>query len=240
MIGINVVATGSKGNCYFIRDGDRYLCLDCGESVGYQSILKGCDFRIGNVDGVLVTHRHTDHLPMVSTFTRSGISVYSNDKTQEHVLVTQGEKITALPEKRVSKIGGWAVVPWYVPHEDVANYAYLIRSPCGEVIAYLTDFEYSPLTLKTYRVNHFLIAVNRSQSVPEGAEARFHRIMGHSTLEVVKAFLEASRTPECRSVTACHLSGAYADAGLILDELTKLCGDGVKVNIARRGMKLQL
>lgn len=237
---LSVVATGSKGNCYFINDGDRYLCLDCGEKISYQSILKGCDFRIENVDGVLITHKHSDHLPMVSAFTRSGIRVYSNDKTQEHVLITQGENITGIPEKRVTRIGDWKVVPWFVPHENVSNYAYLIRSPCGEVVAYITDFAYSPLTLKSYKVNHFLVAVNRTQDIPDDAEARFHRIRGHSSLRSVEDFLTASMTEDCKSVTACHLSGTYADAGLILEELTRLCGENVKVNIARKGMKIQL
>ena len=240
MIGLNVVASGSKGNCYFIRDGDRYLCLDCGSDIRHQDILLGCDHNISHVDGVLITHQHSDHLPNVKDFLYSGIQCYSNDKVQEFVFITQGEHIVSMPEKRVTHIGEWTVLPWYVPHENVANYAYLIRSPCGEKLVYMTDYQYSPVTVKQYNVNHFLIACSRTDDIPDDAEARFHRIMGHSSLRVVKDFLTASMSDATRSVTVCHLSGAYADAGLILEELRQLCGDSVKVNIARKGMKLEL
>lgn len=240
MIGLNVVATGSSGNCYFIRDGTCYLCLDCGESVKIQDIRKGCDWNVNAIDGVLITHRHSDHLPKVKNFLHSGIMCYSNDETQEFVEITQGEVITGLAEKKLAQIADWKVLPYYVPHEDIPCFAYLIRTPSGEKVFYMTDFQYSPVTLKNIGINHFLIACNRTDDIPDDAEARFHRIRGHSSLNVVKEFLEASMTDECKSVTVCHLSGLYANAGLILDELRFLCGEKIKVNIARKGLKLEL
>lgn len=234
------VSTGSHGNCYLLEDEGHYLILDCGENVPWRSVIRASGYKPSRVDGALITHRHKDHLPNTKELLMSGIPIYTNEETQTFILETQGEKVNSLPEKKKSEIkGGWSVIPWYVPHEDVPNYAYLVCSPSGHRIAYMTDFEYSPLTLKGHEVNTFLIAVSRTEDIDEDAEAREHRIRGHSTLKVVKDFLVKSLTDKCRNIICCHLSGLYADEAKILDELQTEFPE-TKVNIAHKGETINL
>lgn len=237
---LRIVATGSTGNCYLLEENGHFLILDCGESVPWRWVIKASGYRPSKIDAALITHRHLDHLPRVKEVHMSGIPIYSNDETESFVLESQGEKINGLPEKKKSELkGGWSVVPWYVPHEDVANFAYLIYTPSGEKVAYITDFEYSPVTLKSYGVNAFLIAVSRTEEIDKDAEAREHRIRGHSSLEVVKDFLNASITEDCRHIIACHLSGIYADEKVVFSELSEAFPN-TQVSIAHKGMTINL
>lgn len=237
---LNVAATGSQGNCYLLIDGKHTLMLDCGESVHWREIVKASGYRTSAIDAALISHKHGDHLGHIRDLHLSGIKVYSNDETKKAVEESTGERIGGLPEKKKTMLkGGWSVVPWYVPHEQIPNFAYYIESPSNERLVYITDFEYSPLTVRSFRVNHFLIAVSRTESVPEDAGGREHRIRGHSTLDVVQGFLEASVSEATRSITACHLSGVYADPEKVRQVLTDRFPN-IAVNIARKGVSIKL
>ena len=146
-----------------------------------------------------------------------------------------------LAEKRQTRIcGTYVVTPFLLPHENIPNTAFIIQFPNGEKMLYATDFMYIPFSVASWDINHFLVAVNHTMDIPEGTEAREHRIKGHSSLETVKDFLRSSMTDKCKTVTACHLSGTYSDEDLILRELTELCGDNVQVSIARKGETIDL
>lgn len=53
---MKVIASGSSGNCYLVQDGNESLLLDCG--VGYKEILKGINYNISSIKGILLTHKH--------------------------------------------------------------------------------------------------------------------------------------------------------------------------------------
>lgn len=166
--------------------------------------------------------------------------MYSNDYTADFLTKKTGNQVIALKNKTLFRFGQYGIVTFDVPHEDIPNSAYIIIYEDGTKLFYSTDFEYIPFTVKTWNINHFLIAVNHSEEIPPDDEAREHRLRGHSSLEVVKDFLKASMTDACKTVTACHLSGKYADAERIERELREVCGENVAVNIARKGMRINL
>lgn len=235
---LNVVGSSSYGNCYFVECDGKYIALDAG--CKWKDILAGCDYRIRDVEACFVTHAHSDHCRTFREFVRSGIPVYSNDTTADIMTHTMDEYVIGLPVKRQTNVRGHPVISFYVPHENVTNSAFIIGFPNGEKLLYMTDFECCPFTLKSFQINHFLIAVNHSEEISEDDEAREHRLRGHSSLEVVKDFLKASMTDDCKTVTACHLSGKYADAERIERELREVCGENVAINIARKGMRIKL
>lgn len=55
---MRVVNTGSThGNCYVLKSNSgEILLLDCG--CNYKKILRGIDYQISNVSGVLLSHEH--------------------------------------------------------------------------------------------------------------------------------------------------------------------------------------
>jgi len=53
---LDVIATGSTGNCYVLTAGKDKLLLDCG--VQWKRIQKALKFRTSDVAGCLITHEH--------------------------------------------------------------------------------------------------------------------------------------------------------------------------------------
>lgn len=71
-----ILASGSKGNCTVVKSKNTTIMIDCGIT---QKYLKESFETIGlshdNLDGVLITHSHSDHLS--NTRTIKNLNVYS-------------------------------------------------------------------------------------------------------------------------------------------------------------------
>ena len=50
------LSSGSQGNCYLLETKDETLILELG--IGWKDILKGLNYNLQNVSGVLVSHSH--------------------------------------------------------------------------------------------------------------------------------------------------------------------------------------
>lgn len=216
------VGTGSSGNCYLLqRDNDHFIALDCG--VPWKRVMVASNFRPADIDFALVTHSHSDHAKYVRDFSSNGISVLKS----ENVIT-----------KKIYKKGASAdVIPFEVPH-DVLCYGYLLNVD-GRRIVYMTDFGYCKYTFKTWNVDTFLIACNYT-APPDSEEANYaHVVMGHSSLNTVKDILAANKSDSMKNVILCHMSSS-ADIDLMVSEIQKVVGNGVKVEVARKGKTIEL
>ncbi len=82
---ISVIASGSNGNCCLIEDKGNSVLIDAGKSV------KEIEYRMSrlgksleNVDGVVLTHSHTDHSLSVGAISRRyNLPVYLTKETYE-------------------------------------------------------------------------------------------------------------------------------------------------------------
>ena len=54
----SVLATGSKGNCYCLNNGEEVLVVEAGISL--TEVKKHLGFKISNIRGVLCSHKHFD------------------------------------------------------------------------------------------------------------------------------------------------------------------------------------
>ncbi len=65
------IASGSKGNCLYIRTGDTSLLVDAGLSLReISSRLSVSGIDPASIDAVLLTHEHTDHIRSAGVFAR--------------------------------------------------------------------------------------------------------------------------------------------------------------------------
>lgn len=232
---LKVISTGSQnGNCYAVFSGDEILLLDFG--CRYQEILKGIDFQISNVVGALLTHIHGDHAKSYKEIRRAGIPIYSNKETAEQL-----ESVKIASEKEKLHLGRFSIVPFYVPHDNTPNYAYMITLPNGEKLLYATDFGYLPYTFKKSKINHFLIECNHLDTTPDKSSGKYeHSIKGHSSLSTVKKIMQINKSPNLSNVILCHLSDNWGNPEMMQKEIESVVGDGVNVQIARSGLKCEL
>lgn len=125
--------SGSTGNCSIIQTEHTKILVDAGESA--KKIAESLNqLRIDpeQIDGILITHEHSDHIKGLSTFSKKyHIPVYANDETW-NAMPTQREKIDIENRKHFLfsefEIGDFKILPFSIPH-DAAN-------PCGFNISY--------------------------------------------------------------------------------------------------------
>ena len=57
------IASGSSGNCIYVGDDNTHILIDTGISKKrVEEGLKLLDLSIKDIDGILVTHEHSDHI----------------------------------------------------------------------------------------------------------------------------------------------------------------------------------
>ena len=121
--------SGSSGNCLLVQTSNTKILIDAGESAKkITSALSLANVEPSQIDAILVTHEHSDHVKGLGTFSKKyDIPVYANSKTWD-AMPEQSFKIT---EKNIQKftieenfeIGDLKIHPFKIPH-DAAN-------PCG-------------------------------------------------------------------------------------------------------------
>ncbi len=121
--------SGSSGNCLLVETSNTKILIDAGESAKkISSALSSIDIDPSNIDAILVTHEHSDHIKGLGTLSKKyNIPVYANSKTWD----AMEEQSAKIEEKNIKKftieenfeIGDLKVHPFKIPH-DAAN-------PCG-------------------------------------------------------------------------------------------------------------
>jgi phosphoribosyl 1,2-cyclic phosphodiesterase len=84
-LAVCILASGSKGNAIFISSGDTSLLIDAGLSgIEIERRLKLRGFDPKNLDAILVSHEHSDHIQGVGVLSRRyKLPVYINSKTRK-------------------------------------------------------------------------------------------------------------------------------------------------------------
>ncbi len=120
--------SGSSGNCSFLQTNTTKILIDAGESAKkIEEALKKINVEPSNIDGIFITHEHSDHVKGLGIFAKKfQIPVYANKETW-NAMPKQKEK---LEENMINTftfspffVGDIKVEPFSIPH-DAAN-------PCG-------------------------------------------------------------------------------------------------------------
>ena len=124
--------SGSSGNSLFVETDNTKLLIDAGvSSKKIETALKDIDVDPCTLDGILITHEHSDHVQGLGTFSKKfDLPVFVNQETLD-ALPKQRDKIA---DKNIKKfkvsekfsIGDLDINPFSIPH-DAAN-------PCGFTI----------------------------------------------------------------------------------------------------------
>lgn len=140
---ICTLASGSKGNCTYIKSGATSLIVDEGLTVKelrLRAATRGID--LSDVSAVLVTHEHADHVKGVEQFSREfGAKVYM-PLTCYEAMRSRRETVTAYEHvdgfEAGFDVGDLHVEPFRLPHD--ARYTVGYRLTDGRTdIAIATD-----------------------------------------------------------------------------------------------------
>lgn len=151
--------SGSSGNSLFVETQNTKLLVDAGVSCKkIENALQDIKVDPSSIDGILITHEHTDHVQGLGTISRKfDLPVFVNQETLD-AMPKQKDKI---PDKNIKtfkisdkfEIGDLLIDPFSIPH-DAAN-------PCGFNI-YKDDKKISIATDIGHMTNNILKSLEGS------------------------------------------------------------------------------
>lgn len=227
MLDIKVLASGSAGNCYLVGDGKSRLLLDAG--ICMQRIAAGCEWKVSDLAGALITHCHKDHSHAVDDLAKRGVKVYVPlDIAAQNCMVKP-----YIPMRNIA-LGTFDVTPFEVQH-DVPCYGFKIKSlNTGDQLVYITDAAGIPYQFKD--INYWLVEANYSvdildKRVEEGMDrTRANRVVRtHMAVEDLEAYFEELDTSMANAIWLCHLSDDNSDAEDFRERIRRVTGAPVYV-----------
>lgn len=144
------IASGSSGNCIYVGDGDTHILIDAGISCKkIETALKENALTAGDIQGIFVTHEHSDHICGLGVLSRRyHIPIYATYETLEQIkgCKSLGEIDESLFRPIFAnldlQIGDLTIHPFSIPHDAANPVAYRVSSKDDKSVAVATDIGY--------------------------------------------------------------------------------------------------
>lgn len=225
---IDVLATGSKGNCYRVSDGKTSLLLEAG--IPFSTIQEKLDYRVSEIAGCVISHVHGDHARAIPDLLRRGTKVYGPQQ-----VANRYPGVQSMPILRMQMLGSFGVSPFLCNH-DAECYGYLIDSGyTGERLVYVTDTNWIPHTFTA--VDYWMVEANYDGEILMHNELdgivdrrRGSRIMQtHMSIEALTSYFEKDNPAPPKEVWLLHLSDDNSDAAAFRATIEKATGAVVHI-----------
>ncbi len=137
--------SGSSGNSIFVSSGKTNILIDAGlPGKKIDEALKSIDKNPSSIDGIFITHEHSDHIKGVGILSRKyDIPIYANDKTWSAMEPSLGKikehNIKIMDRRSVVQIGDLDVKSFVIPHDAIAPVGYTISNN-NKKVSVATDF----------------------------------------------------------------------------------------------------
>lgn len=225
------LGSGSGGNAMLIGSDDTAVMLDCGFSVAETTRrLARCGMRAEQLDAIVVTHEHDDHIGGVARFARRhDIPVWMSHGTWRGLEAMFDDVCLNLVEGyEAFSIGALQVEPFPVPHDAREPSQFVFGD--GKVrLGVLTDAGESTPHIESIlsncdglviECNHDIDMLSRS-NYPPALRARIASRVGHLDNAAAAQLLSRIAGPRLRHVIAAHLSQQNNCASLARQALSQ-------------------
>ena len=133
MMEFALLASGSKGNSFVLRDGTGLIMIDCGTTRRYLTgRMKELCIVKDDLDAVLITHDHSDHIAQIRMF--EDLPVYSP-------VEIDGIETFRVQPMRPFFIETMRITPLALSHDAPGTVGYVIEDGI-EKLVYITDTGY--------------------------------------------------------------------------------------------------
>lgn len=234
---IEVIASGSSGNCYKVSNKNTTLLIECG--IPYKKIQEALNFKTTDIDGVLVSHEHFDHSKACKNLIKAGVDLYMTKGTKEALnLDSHRVKIIEFYSKYINRdmgffeIGSFKVKAFETVHDAREPVGFIIcDSLAKEELVFITDTQYS---IYNFSPDYFMIEINYDRETinenPGLNDKLRERIKkNHMSLETAINLLERSDLSWLKKIYVIHLSDHNSDAEFIKKSLQELTGVAIEI-----------
>lgn len=209
------LGSGSKGNATLVAAGDTLLLLDCGfNCTEFESRLAARGLSATDIDAVLVTHEHGDHIGGVGAIARRWkIPVYCTHGTAASGRLGQVDQTVLIQPDQTFAVGDIAVTAVPVPH-DAREPVQFVFEAAGARLGVLTDLgSVSPYVVRCFggcdalllEFNHDLDML-RAGPYPAALKRRVGGDWGHLNNQQAVALLERCDITRLHTLVVGHIS----------------------------------
>jgi phosphoribosyl 1,2-cyclic phosphodiesterase len=214
-----ILGSGSRGNCAYLETETTRLLIDAGFSARQiQQRLAQLGRTLERLDGILITHEHSDHVRALDVLSRKiQVPVYCNRLTYDAILYQQPR--CRLPfhlfETGASfTVGDVEVESFSVPHDAQDPVGFLLRTAGGNV-GFLTDLGHvtrlvrervRPAHALVLEANHDLQLLQEDPKRPWSVKQRILSRHGHLSNEAAAEALSEVMSETLRHLFLGHLS----------------------------------
>lgn len=215
------IASGSSGNCIFVGSEAVGLIVDAGISgKRIEEGLNEIGYTSREMNGILVTHEHSDHISGLGVISRRyGIPIYATKGTKEGIL--KCKSVGEIPEELFQEIepdldftiGDITVSPVSISHDALQPTAFILRRE-KKSMAVITDLgKYdNHLIEKLQRLDVLLLEANHDVHMLQAGRYPYYlkqRILGergHLSNELSGRLLSELLHDNFKTVILGHLS----------------------------------
>ena len=227
------LGSGSRGNSLIVEAGGTRLLLDCGFSTrATVERLTRLSALPEEIDAVLVTHEHSDHVAGVFKFSsRFGIPVYLTNGT--YIAASRGKlplsEIHLIDSHAVFSIGDFEINPFPVPHDarepvqfvfSDGNHRLGILTDTGSITQHIVDVLRLCDAL-VLECNHDASLLADS-NYPEILKRRISGGFGHLENMQSASLLRKIETKRLQHIVAAHLSEQNNHPELVVSALASV------------------
>jgi phosphoribosyl 1,2-cyclic phosphodiesterase len=244
---VTVLGSGSAGNCSLIATDQCRLLVDAGFSARQiAQRLASVGVSPDCLDGILITHEHSDHVAGLEIFSRRFcVPIYANPLTSE--MLRRGSLAAfsnwnLFATGAVFSVKDIEIQSFYVPHDAVDPTAFVFTADAGS-IGFLTDLGYAPkLALERLRqVDTLVVETNHDERMlqedsrrPWSVKQRILSRHGHLSNEAAAKLVASIAGQRLRRVVLGHLSRDCNRADLALGTMARFGVQGIDLFCAEQ------
>ncbi len=246
--------SGSSGNCSVVEENGKFILIDMGKSARLTNkALTELGLDIRNLQGILVSHEHTDHVSGLKVFLKNlRVPLYTGAATADylicHDLIPPHIDVQDISFATFN-IGDFTVRGFETPHDSVGCMGYRIMTEKGRKMSIATDLGFVTEDIFNNLNNVDLAVVESNYDVqmlkdgpyPYYLKARIASNHGHLSNEQSAQTTLRLIESGVNKIQLCHLSNNNNTPSLALEQVQKtavangiIIGDDVQVKVNRR------
>ena len=144
MFGFCPLASGSKGNCIYVGTKSTKILIDAGLSAkAIRERLAAIGVGIDEIDAILITHEHTDHIKGLDVL-GSKIPVFANSDTAKAIqgILNTSPKFKIFSTGEAFEFGDLEVHPFSIQHDAIDPVAFTIKT-AGLKLGFCADLGFA-------------------------------------------------------------------------------------------------
>ncbi|MEE9492310.1 MAG: MBL fold metallo-hydrolase [Gammaproteobacteria bacterium] len=243
------LGSGSKGNATLVESGATCVMIDCGFScVQVEKRIKRLKKSPADIDAILVTHEHSDHIGGVARLSRKyHIPVWATPGTLATRQAADMPNANYINSHTAFTIGDLSIQPFPVPHDAREPCQFIFRD--GDLqLGLLTDIgNITPHVVEILGgIDALVLECNHDlRMLQDGPysyslKQRVGGIFGHLSNDQAARLLSSMDTSRLRKLVLAHLSDKNNHPDLVMNTLTSSVNlDYIDVTIACQAQGLE-